>query len=189
MKRSTGSPICFGYPAGQDVTEVAGRDAEVHLLARCYQPGVDKVAVGGEIIRYLRQQPAPVDGVGRGQEPAVSLQLGGELPVGEDSLHARLGVVKVALHGADADVVPALRYHLEPLHVADAVARIEDHIRVPGTSAKPSRAALPVSPLVATSMHTPRDTPCFFSDAVSRCGSICSAMSLKALVGPCQSSR
>ena len=61
-------------------------------------------------------------------------------------------------------------------------------IRVPGTSRKPSSAALPVSPLVATRMLATRSSPFFFREAVSSRGMICSAMSLKALVGPCQSS-
>jgi hypothetical protein len=59
----------------------------------------------------------------------------------------------------------------------------------PGTSAKPSSAALPVSPLVATRMQTFRSSPHFFSDAVRKCGRICRAMSLNAQVGPCHSSR
>ena len=62
-------------------------------------------------------------------------------------------------------------------------------IFVCGTSAKPSIAALPVSPEVATRMQAVLSSPVFFRAAESSCGSICSAMSLKALVGPCQSSR
>ena len=62
-------------------------------------------------------------------------------------------------------------------------------ILVWGTSAKPSMAALPVSPEVATRMQTVLPSPVFFSAAESSWGSIWRAMSLKALVGPCQSSR
>ena len=58
-----------------------------------------------------------------------------------------------------------------------------------GTSAKPSIAALPVSPEVATRMHTVLDSPVLRRAAESSWGSICRAMSLKALVGPCHSSR
>lgn len=62
-------------------------------------------------------------------------------------------------------------------------------ILVPGTSANPSSAALPVSPEVATRIQAVRFSPIFFSEAVSRWGSIWSAMSLNAQVGPCHSSR
>ena len=65
-------------------------------------------------------------------------------------------------------------------------------IFVPGTSAKPSRAALPVSPDVATRiMNSWSSFPCSRSClalAEKNLGRHCSAMSLNALVGPCQSS-
>ena len=62
-------------------------------------------------------------------------------------------------------------------------------ILVWGTSAKPSMAALPVSPEVATRMQTVLSSPVLRRAAESSWGSIWSAMSLKALVGPCHSSR
>ena len=48
---------------------------------------------------------------------------------------------------------------------------------------------MPVSPEVATRMHTVFSSSSFRREAVSRWGSICRAMSLKAQVGPCHSSR
>jgi hypothetical protein len=57
-------------------------------------------------------------------------------------------------------------------------------IFVPGTSRKPSRAALPVSPEVATRMQTRFVSPHFVREETSRRGIICSAISLKAQVGP-----
>ena len=62
-------------------------------------------------------------------------------------------------------------------------------ILVWGTLAKPSIAAFPVSPEVATRMQTVLSSPVFRSAAESSWGSICRAMSLKAEVGPCHSSR
>ena len=50
-------------------------------------------------------------------------------------------------------------------------------------------AALPVSPEVATRIQAVRRSAVLSSAAVSRWGSICSAISLNAQVGPCQSSR
>ena len=115
------------HPAGEDVAEVARGHAEIHTLARGYEPGVHEIAVGGEVIGYLRQQAAPVDGVSRGEEPALPARELGEGPVGEYALDACLRVVKVALDGAYVDVRAGLRDHLQPLHVAHAVARVEYH--------------------------------------------------------------
>ena len=56
-------------------------------------------------------------------------------------------------------------------------------------SLKPSRAPLPVSPEVATRMQAVLCSSVLTREAVSRWGSICSAISLKAQVGPCHSSR
>ena len=49
-----------------------------------------------------------------------------------------------------------------------------------------SSAALPVSPLVAVTIMTRRPSPA--RETRMSCGSICSATSLNALVGPCHSS-
>ena len=62
-------------------------------------------------------------------------------------------------------------------------------IRVPGTSWKPSSAALPVSPEVAVSTTVSLVLPLFSFAAATSCGSIESATSLKAAVGPRKSSR
>ena len=61
-------------------------------------------------------------------------------------------------------------------------------IFVPGTSRKPSMAALPVSPLVAVRIRISSSTPHFSREAVINRGSILSATSLKALVEPRNSS-
>ena len=62
-------------------------------------------------------------------------------------------------------------------------------IRVPGTLQKPSIAALPVSPEVAVRIMISSVKPHLPFAAVIRRGSIESATSLKALVGPRKSSR
>ena len=61
-------------------------------------------------------------------------------------------------------------------------------IRVPGTSWKPSSAALPVSPEVAVRMTTSPFMPSALAAAPIRWGSTDSATSLKAEVGPWYSS-
>ena len=62
-------------------------------------------------------------------------------------------------------------------------------IFVPGTSANPARAALPVSPDVAVRMTISFFTPFFFADVVRSYGRSESAISLNAIVDPWKSSR
>ena len=66
-------------------------------------------------------------------------------------------------------------------------------MQTPSTPLKPSRAALPVSPEVATRiMNSWSNVPsarCWAALAEKKWGRHWSAMSLKALVGPCHSSR
>ena len=122
----------LGVVAGEDVAEVARGHAEVHLLPQLDLPGPQQVAVGGDIVDDLGQDAAPVDGVGRGEEPALLPQDLPQCLVGEEGLHAPLGVVEVAPHGADAHVVPGLGDHLQPLHLADPVLGVEDQDLGPG---------------------------------------------------------
>jgi len=61
-------------------------------------------------------------------------------------------------------------------------------ILVPGTSLNPSRAAFPVSPEVATSITISAFSPVLAAARGKNLGRACRAISLKALVGPCQSS-
>ena len=57
-------------------------------------------------------------------------KLGLERGIGENFLHAGLGVVEVALDGADRHVGALLGGHLALLHGADAVFGVEhDHLR------------------------------------------------------------
>ena len=60
---------------------------------------------------------------------------------------------------------------------------------VPSTSAKPARAAFPVSPEVAVRMMIFSFRLFFFAEVTIRYGSMESAISLKAKVGPWNSSR
>ena len=62
-------------------------------------------------------------------------------------------------------------------------------IFVPGTSAKPAMAALPVSPDVAVRITISFLTLFFFAAVVIRCGRMESAISLNAMVAPWNSSR
>ena len=62
-------------------------------------------------------------------------------------------------------------------------------IFVPGTSAKPARAAFPVSPEVATRMTVSLSGAVFDTETVKKYGNICRAISLNAQVGPCHSSK
>ena len=49
---------------GQDVAEVAGRDADVDLVPHFDCAALYHIAVRGNIVRDLRRKAAPVDGIG-----------------------------------------------------------------------------------------------------------------------------
>ena len=115
----------LGIPPGENVAEVAGRHNEVQLVAHGDHAAGDGVAVRREIVDDLRQQAAPVDGVGRGQEPAALRELGSKRLVTKDLLDAGLRVVKVAAHGADRDVIARLRDHLQALDLRHTAVGIE----------------------------------------------------------------
>ena len=121
-----GQAHLLGVIARQNVAEVAGGDAEIHCVAQRDLPRLEKLGVGGKIIDDLRDQTAPVDGVGAGQADVPLCQLGSNGRVAEDPLHAGLGVVKVAVHCIDGDIIALLRGHLQALDLAGA-ARGEEH--------------------------------------------------------------
>ena len=112
-------------PAGENVAEVAGRHDEVEPVAHGDHAAGDSVAVRREIVDDLRQQAAPVDEVGRGQEPAALRELGGKRLVAEDLLDAGLCIVKVAAHGADRNVIACLCGHLQTLDLRHAAVGVE----------------------------------------------------------------
>ncbi len=183
-------PHLPGIVGGQDVAEVSCGDADVHRLVWLDLLVPQQVAVGGDIINDLGQHPAPVDGVGGGEEVPPAGQLLAERLVGKELLDSGLGIVKVAEDRADAHILPLLGDHLKLLDGGDAVLGVEDqdagavHIpealqrplpsvpRVRSTSRKPSSAPFPVSPEVATRMHTVFSSSVFTREAVSRWGSI-----------------
>ena len=82
-----------------------------------------QLGVSINIVNHLRDQTANVDGVCGGKLEALYSQLCSKFSVAKDLLHTGLGIIKVAVNG--------------------------DNRGVPGTSAKPAIAALPVSPEVA----------------------------------------
>ena len=47
--------------------------------------------------------------------------------IGKDLLDTTLAIVKVALYGANCDILAFLCHHLALLHITDALFRIEDH--------------------------------------------------------------
>ena len=137
-KRSDRKPHVLGIITRQNVSEVAGRHAEVHLVAQVDGAFRQKVTVGGDVIHDLRQHAPPVDGVGRGQEITPLVQLRPDSFIGEDTLNAGLGVIKVADDRPDVHVLPLLGHHLPLLHGRDTVLGVVDlntclgHIRKAG---------------------------------------------------------
>ena len=122
----------------QNVAEVAGGDAEVHLVPHGDGTIPHQIAVGGDVVDHLGQDTAPVDGVGRGQEITPLVQLRPDSLIGEDTLNAGLSVVKVTDDRPDVHILPLLRHHLPLLHGRDAVLGVVDlntrlgHIRKAG---------------------------------------------------------
>ena len=109
--------------------------------------------------------------------------------VGEDALDAVLGVVKVPTDGADSHVGPLLGDHLQLLDLADAVLRVKHQDLGLGHVGEALHGGL-----AGVSGGGHQDAgglvlPCLFQAGGEELGSICRAMSLKALVGPCHSSR
>ena len=86
-----------GVIGSQNVAEIPGGHHHVHGLAQDALPLPDKLQIGIDVVDDLGQQPAPVDGVGAGEQHAVRPQLFLELGVGKNLFHAGLGVVEVAL--------------------------------------------------------------------------------------------
>ena len=125
--------------AGEDVTEVAGRHAELDFVARVDDLTFEQLRVRGEIVDDLRHQTAHVDGVGRREHnirPIVDTL--GELMVAEDTLDGTLCVVEIAAHRAHVHVRARLRGHLQLLDLADLAFRVEHgdararHVGEPG---------------------------------------------------------
>ena len=120
-----GQPHPVGVITCENVAEIARRHDEVHLVAALYLSARDEVAVGGDVVGYLRREPAPVDGIGGGHLYAVRFQLFDDFRIGEHLFDRRLRVVEVALNARDVHVLPLLGEHLPLLHDADAVRGIE----------------------------------------------------------------
>ena len=100
----------------KDVAEVARRYADVDLVALCNGACGNHIAVRGNVVRDLRRQTAPVDGVCRGQHHAVLVERCAGILIGEDALYRTLCIVKVAADSYNLDVPAFLRYHLQLLH-------------------------------------------------------------------------
>ena len=122
-----GTPMSPGVVGGEDVAEVAGGHADVDGVAGRHRAARGEVGVGAHVVDDLRQQPAPVDGVGRAQGELVPLgQLGGEVAVVEDRLDRALAVVEVAAEAEHGEVVARLRDHLQLLQRRDAGVGVVD---------------------------------------------------------------
>ena len=112
-------------PTGQDIAEIAGGHAEIHLVAHFDLATAQQVCVGLKIVCNLGSKSADIDRVGGGQAQAVA---GGESSLhgaGEDVLHAGLGIVEIALDGANRNVIALLSDHLRPLNCGHAAIGIE----------------------------------------------------------------
>ena len=110
----------------QNVAKVTGGDAEVHLVTHGNGVIPNQIAVSGDVVDHLRQNTAPVDGIGGGQEESPPVQLRPDGFIGEDPLHAGLGIVKVADDRPDVHILSLLGHHLLLLYGGHAVLGIVD---------------------------------------------------------------
>ena len=115
----------LGIVGGEDVAEVAGGDADVDGVAEGDLLLLDQGGIGRHIVDNLGDQPPPVDRVGGREHLPVLPEFRLDRRVGKDGLDPALGVVEVPFDRADRDVFPFLGDHLELLHPADAVLRVE----------------------------------------------------------------
>ena len=116
----------LGVVAGEHVAEVAGGHAEVDRVAALELARGHELGVGVEVVGDLRDEATHVDRVGAREHDVLLREAIPQGRVGEDALHLGLGVVEVALDGADGDVLAALGGHLETLDVRDLAVGVED---------------------------------------------------------------
>ena len=113
--------------SSQNVAEVTGGNYHVQLVAIGNLAGLCQRDIRRNVVDDLRYQTAPVDGVCAGEGHVAIVQCVEYLVIGKDFLDTALAIVKVALYGANCDILAFLCHHLALLHITDALFRIEDH--------------------------------------------------------------
>ena len=102
--------------AREDVAEIARRHGKADgTMRRAQRQG------GREIIDDLRQNPRPVDGIHPRQPHAIA-----EGEIVEHVLHARLGIIEIAVDGQRVDIGFNRRRHLASLHLGYPAMRVKD---------------------------------------------------------------
>ena len=120
-----GQSHAHGVVARQNVAEVAGGHHKVDGLAHADGVLLHQLSIGVEIIDDLRGKTAEVDGIGRAGQLAHGVHLLPEFRAGEQTLHAGLRVVKIALHADDVGIAAAGGGHLQFLHTAYAAVGVK----------------------------------------------------------------
>ena len=115
----------LGVVAGEDVTEVAGGDAEGDLVPRTDGLAANELRVGVKVVADLRRETADVDGVGAREHHAALGEALGERAVREGALDLALAVVEGPVDGAHGHVAAKLGHHLEALDVGDLAGGVE----------------------------------------------------------------
>lgn len=150
----------LGVEPGQNIPKVPGRNGEVDGFAVFNPAAVDGFRISAEIVYNLGNQPAPVDGVGRGEGAGVFIQFFSQFLIAKEFLYAGLGIVEIAFHRNGVNVVALLGNHLQFLDVTNPFLGIEHddfrfrHIgkachgrlaRIPGGSHQNHQFSLPRS--------------------------------------------
>ena len=177
ISRATGSPMRRATQAASTLPKLP-----VGTLNATSRSGRAQRQRGGDVVRDLRGDARPVDRVHRRQ-----LHLLAERRVGEHRLHQVLAVVEGALDGDVGDVRRGHRGHLPALHLADAVVRVQEHdVDAVAAGARPRWRRSRCRP--RWRRRSLRAASRAASTWSNRRPSSCSAMSLKASVGPWNSS-
>lgn len=87
-------------------------------------------------------------------------------------LNTRLSIVEIAAHGCNTDVIAGLRYHLELLDIGNAVMRIEHKDFCVFNIRKALKCRLACVAACCDKDADLAPLTAFFSEAVSKCGSI-----------------
>ena len=116
----------LGVVAREDIAEVAGGHDELDLVAERDGACAHELRIGIEVVGDLGCESPDIDGVRARERDALLGEASDEVGIGEDALHACLGVVEGAANSANTHVGTLLADHLELLDIRDLPVGVED---------------------------------------------------------------
>ena len=126
-KATDGKPHQLCQITGKNIAEITGRHTHIHGLAHLQCTARQKITVRRDVVHDLRSKTSPVDGIRARENITTRLECLGHISVSEDNLNACLRIVKITADRSNLHVLTGLSGHLQLLHAADAVYRVEHH--------------------------------------------------------------